>query len=279
MTVSTAPAPRPGARFKKSHRQRRTSEVNGQRSLLLLPDRHYPHQDRRCEAVVDDIISTLAPTEIGILGDWIDCGRFSKHPAKSVAEQAQDFLECEIKPAVAKLKQLKGNGARLWYVAGNHEHRVESFFTQHGLVDILPLVSPQVLLGAYVDEWIPYVPAGHDTMPHKRIADDAIAIHSWTHAKQAADVNLALAKPLSVFFGHTHRPQLAWARHPVLGVECMGVCAGTNSEIQPRYGHGNPSGWGQGVTWLRFHGTDWTAYNIAIRGGACVLPDGRRIAA
>jgi hypothetical protein len=230
---------------------------------------------------VDLIVEALKPDEIGIKGDFIDCGRFSKHAAKSPSEQAQDFLEFEIKPAQNQLKQWREEQRvkKIWALLGNHEFRVTSWFTQNGMADLLPLVAPEVLLGAHLDEVIPYAPSGQNVMPHKRIADDAIVIHSWSHAKHAAQVNLGLAKSFSVFFGHTHRIEMASSRHPILDVEYVAMCDGTNSERQPRYGHSDPSGWGQGLTWIKFHGDLWTAYFIQIKNGSAVLPTGEVVRA
>jgi hypothetical protein len=282
VAVATHAPPRSGARFQRSRQQRRLSDSRepSQRSLLLLPDRHYPHEDKRACAAVDLIIDTIKPTEIGLLGDFIDCGRFSRFPAKSMAEQAQDFLECEIKPAQSKIKAWRSNGvSTIWMIEGNHEFRTESWLMQHGMADLLPLVGPRALLEPLLDEWIPYAPAGAQAMPHKRIAEDFIAIHSWSHARNAATVNLGMAKSFSVAFGHTHRLELASARHPILQAEYVGVCPGTNSELQPRYGHGSPSGWGHGALWVLFNGPTWTAYNIQIKNGSAVLPTGEVVRA
>jgi predicted phosphodiesterase len=278
LTVATPSRPRRGAAFQKTRQQRLRSEGTG-KTVLIIPDTHYPVQNKRAKATSDKIVEVIAPDEVGFLGDLLDCGQFSKHPVKTMAEQAQDYLECEVKPAQQTFQHYRSLGVKsLWMLEGNHEARVESLFVGAGLVGLLPLVAPKALLSPFLDDWIPYAPQGQ-AMSHKRLADDLICIHGWGHSKYATSKVLEQAKCFSVIHGHTHRAQAYSDRHPILDREYEAICPGTLSTLQPAWGHGSPTSWSHGAVLVKFNGPLWTAYTIKIKNGEAVLPGGQVVRA
>lgn len=281
--AKTKPPDRPG-KFRRTVQQRRAFEPRpGSRLELILPDKHYPVHDKRAEACVDLMVATLRPGAIGILGDWLDCGGFSRHPVRSIEERAQNYLDAEVAPCRATLAEYEKHTDEVWMLEGNHEFRAGVFMVQGGgvLQDLAEMVSPKALLSAGRTKpftWIPYVSQGQ-VMSHRRIATDLIAIHGWTHSKHAAAKVLEIAKSFSVVFGHIHRAQSFASRNPILEREYEAWCPGTLSGLQPIYGHSTPSEWNHGVSlvWVSDDGQRWTAYNVKVRNGVCVLPDGRKI--
>lgn len=255
----------------------------GSHLVAILPDLHIPYQDKRALDCVMKALMYLRPYKTVILGDWLDCDSFSKHPKKSLREmKAARYKRDEIDPCNELLDEIQRWTIETKFVEGNHEFRVERFAVEFGSSlgpDIYDLMSPQTLLSAGRQnfEWIPY----GDNLPHLEITPNLWAIHGWYHNRHSAAKHLDAAKTVSLVHGHTHRQQLAATRNIVTGDVHKAWSPGCLSQLQPTYMHQNPTEWVHGfsLVYVGADPLDWTEYIITIENGRCILPDGKEIVA
>jgi UDP-2,3-diacylglucosamine pyrophosphatase LpxH len=94
---------------------------------VIVPDSHGVHIDHSAaNAFLADMIE-LKPREVVMLGDHLDCGGWlaQHHVLGFVPETAYTF-EDDCSAANHFLDQIgkRSQGARTWYIEGNHEHRI-----------------------------------------------------------------------------------------------------------------------------------------------------------
>lgn len=122
---------------------------------VLIPDTHGAKADRKAIAALLADLKTLDPTEIILLGDHVDCGGFlaQHHVMGYVAETTYSYEE-DIAHANAFLDQLAAAAprAKIQYIEGNHERRVETWAVTETLRHsadsemLRRLVAPEFLL-------------------------------------------------------------------------------------------------------------------------------------
>jgi len=259
----------------------------GSHLIMAMPDLHIPYHDPQALRVFLRVHEMLKPQRTVILGDMIDCGRFSGHTNQSRAEEvAGSFKTREIEPARRILERLEASTERLDYLEGNHEAFVERLAAREpgsAWGDVADLVSPRVLLSEGRQSeftWTPYHQED-DRIPHVQLAGDLIATHGWSFCRHAARKHVELARAWSVVYGHTHRAQSDTVKDPVTGRVLTGWSSGCMCRLQPLYRCHTPTDWSQGfdLIWARDDGASWTRYSVAIQRGRCILPDGQKICA
>lgn len=257
----------------------------GSRAVMVLPDAHFPNFCPKAMGAVLLAHEVLKPDEVVVLGDWLDCEAWSAHPKKALTEdRAKSFHKHEIQPVNRALNIFAEHSKKTAYLAGNHEDRVERRLCDMGSLgaSIEELVSPKLLLSEGRGsrfEYISYNAEVEQPLPHYKIAEDFIAIHGWSFAKQAATKHLEIAKCYSLVHGHTHRRQLATTREPITGRVFQASSPGCLSRLQPLYLQHNPSEWSHGfdLIWVTNDRKSWTSYTVMIRDGVCVLPGGLKV--
>ena len=105
-----------------------TRRSRGDIVRVCIPDTHGAKVDKAALAAVMSDVKALAPHEVILLGDHVDCGGFlaQHHTMGYVAETTYSY-EDDIDAANAMLNQLAevAPGAKMEYLAGNHEDRIE----------------------------------------------------------------------------------------------------------------------------------------------------------
>lgn len=251
----------------------------GSHLVMVLPDLHVPHQDEAALSCVLRVHRKLQPRRTVILGDWLEAAAFSSHPPKSLDDaRAHDFMRDEVAPCNAILDKLEANTREIAYIEGNHEDRVTRMCANGGpLASVHDLIAPEYLLGRGRKRftWVPY----SRSLSHYKIADDLIAFHGWSHAKQAASVHASLLKGVSGVHGHTHRAQEWIDRDPLTDRVQIVWSPGCLRDLQPNFMAHKPSGWVHGfsLVYVRNDLTRWTHYTVLIDRGQCVLPDGSQV--
>lgn len=258
-----------------------------ERLTIWVPDCHFGEHDEEATDLAAKIIEIYRPHHIAQAGDLLECGPFSSWASHKVQlAREYDFLEKEIKPAKAWLARVIKNCAHYTQLEGNHEYRVErqAIANEFGSA-VWSMIRPdKVLLSEYGKKttWVPYV-NDQDITAHVKLAPNLLAVHGWTACQHAAWVHLqkAARAGCSILFGHTHRSEEKTTRHPFTDDLLIAASPGCLRTLRPGFtqAHG-PTDWSHGLGFLfksRRNPRDWTYYNVAIRKGRAILPDGREI--
>ena len=232
------------------------AKQRGDRVRVLIPDTHGASvAPAALRAVLADI-KALAPHEIILLGDHVDCGGFlAQHHTLGYVAQASYSYEEDIAHAAALLDALQAvaPGARIDYIEGNHEHRVEDWCITQTLRHardgemLRKAFAPEFLLNL-ADRGIRYYRQGefYDGLPVPGTIrrGKCYFTHGFTTAKHAT--SMAQVKTAgNIVFGHTHRAQSDITRR--LGVGVVGAWnPGCLCELQPLWNHTNPTEWTHG---------------------------------
>lgn len=196
---------------------------------ICIPDTHGAVVDEKALAIVLADIKALAPDEIILMGDHVDCGGFlaQHHTIGYVAETSYSYEE-DIAMANMFLDsvRLAAPNARIEYLEGNHEDRVEGWCITQTLshqrdADFLRRsFAPEFLLKLKERE-IPYYRRSvcYDgiTVPGVIKRGKCYFLHGFTAAKHAvAATQLKVAG--NVVAAHTHRAQSDLVRRISVGV-------------------------------------------------------------
>jgi len=254
--------------------------------VLVLPDTHFGSHDPAAVELAVRAASHLKPGRVVHLGDIVDMAVFSSHPpAIDDAQRASSFLNDEIEPARAWIKQIQKYSGTWIQLEGNHEFRIARWCAKNGMAGIgaYDLLEPRRLLGKDIDKfrWVPYSPRGGVESFYPIVPGKAIAVHGWSYAKAAAHIHLDKARSRSIVFGHCHRAMSVSTRDPFSGELLKAWSPGTLSTLAPVYHHGAPNDWTRGlcVMYIGKSGHTFTEYNVSItHKDSLVLPDGKELA-
>lgn len=95
--------------------------------LLLVPDTHRPFHSEKAWRLMLKAAGVFRPHIIVVLGDFADCYSVSAHDKDP--RRKEDF-ETELHSVNKGLDELDALGAqKKYFVAGNHEHRLDRFLT------------------------------------------------------------------------------------------------------------------------------------------------------
>jgi hypothetical protein len=238
--------------------RRRTARgrLKGDRIRICAADLHGAKQNPTAVAAFLADVKRINPHEIILGGDIVDCGGFlaQHHTMGYVAETAYSY-EDDIAAASNFLDRLQGAAprARIEYLEGNHERRVETWCVTQTLrhqkdAELLRrAVSPETLLRLKT-RGIPYyrVSECYDRLDIPGIIHrgNVYFVHGITTAKHAAAVTLERTGANIVYF-HSHRAQSDIQRRLHSGV--IGAWnPGCLCEQQPLWNHGKPTNWTNG---------------------------------
>lgn len=251
------------------------ARASGDIVRVVIPDTHGAKVNKRAvEAMLADI-KTLNPQEIVLTGDHVDCGGHLAlhHVMGYVAETAYSY-EDDIAEANAFLDSLRtaAPSAKIEYIEGNHERRVETWcVTQtlrhfHDAEGLRKLYAPEYRL--YLKEReIPYYRQGeyYDglSIPGIIRRGKCYFFHGFNTSKNATAATVEKIAGNCVF-GDTHRAQSFIVRK--VGVGVIGAWnPGCLCELQPLWQHTNPTEWthGYGIQLVTADG-DFLHLNIPI---------------
>ena len=223
---------------------------------VIIPDTHGAKIDRAAAAALLADIKTLAPQEIILLGDHVDCGGFlaENHVMGYVAETSYSYEE-DIAHANAFLDQIAAAApaARCEYIEGNHERRVETWAVTRTLRSrrdaemLRKRFAPEFLL-KLAERGIPYRRQGefYDGLPVPGVIKrgKCFFFHGISTAKNAVAATIARIGGNCVS-AHTHR-----AHSDIIRMVGTGVIGSWNPgclcEMQPFWQHTAPTNWTHG---------------------------------
>jgi UDP-2,3-diacylglucosamine pyrophosphatase LpxH len=221
---------------------------------VVIPDSHGSQIDPQAEAAFLGDLKFLDPEEIVMLGDHVDVsGVFATHP-NNYAEELQ-YTYAEDIAACAKFLdaiQKRSPKAKIHYLEGNHELRVEKYVsraflnatdakTARGLLApdaMLRLKARGVKYYRMVDFHMGLAVRG--TIKLGR----CYFVHGISAAKNAAQAHLDRFAA-NVVFGHVHRSQSVIKRTVASG-EIGAWTPGTLAKLAPLYMHSAITDWSHG---------------------------------
>jgi predicted phosphodiesterase len=206
--------------------------------VLVLPDSqngfcndtgHSLH-DEHAWACAFRAARALRPDAIVMLGDMLDLAPFSKyrvrHGLRGTTQRTLDDMREKL-----KLLRQAQRGARIHWLAGNHEQRLDSALADHvpEAATVKDFALP-VLLG--VDKYdVQY----HGPYGARIEIDGVIYTHGDKHGAwggQTAAKYLSRATTRSIVFGHSHKAELAWRKTDDGTIFAM--CPGTMCHVDGR---------------------------------------------
>lgn len=223
---------------------------------VCIPDTHGAKADAGAIAALLADLKVLDPHEIILLGDHVDCGGFlaQHHVMGYVAETAYSY-EDDIAHANAFLDAIQQAAprAKIEYIEGNHERRVETWAVTQTLrhskdsEGLRRLYSPEFRLGLKARE-INYYRQGacYDELPTPGVIrrGKCFFFHGMSTSKNAVVSSLSKIGGNCVF-AHTHR-----AQSEILRLVGVGIIGGWNPgclcELQPLWQHTSPTDWTHG---------------------------------
>jgi len=230
--------------------------LKGDKIRICAADLHGAKLNRSAVNAFLGDVRRIAPHEIILGGDIVDCGGFlAQHHTMGYVAETDYSYEQDIAAAANFLDQLREAApeASITYLEGNHERRVETWCVTQTLrhakdAEMLRrLVSPAALL-RLEDRGITYhrVSECYDRLDVPGIIKrgNVYFVHGITTAKHAAATTLERTAANTVFF-HSHRAQSDIQRRLNTGI--VGAWnPGCLCEQQPLWNHGVPTNWTNG---------------------------------
>lgn len=230
--------------------------LRGDRVRLIIPDTHGAKADPIAIAACLADAKAIAPHEVILLGDHVDCGGFlaQHHTMGYVAESDYSYEE-DIAHANAFLDGLQqaAPAASVEYLEGNHERRVETWCVTETLRHrrdsemLRRAFAPEYLLDLEARDIRYYrLSEFYDGLPVPGVIKrgKVFFFHGFSTAKNAAAATQAKVAGNCVF-AHTHRAQSDISKP--MGAGVVGSWnPGCLCVPQPLWQHGRPTDWTHG---------------------------------
>ncbi len=259
---------RPCELRKQAARREEQKKHRHNRTLFVISDIHFPEHDRAVWVTILELLKDVRPSEIVLLGDFLEMSSVSQHGGAELEKLTEDFEAG--KSALRQLREVVGEGCRMTYLEGNHESRLTRFLMSKA-PSLRDSLSFQV--GLELDklgvEWVPEykqpVVRGDLDLTHGH--QDLRERPSKFHSGKMAEV---YGRPeRTVLYGHTHKPQVF--TRPTVGGHATAIGLGCARTLTPGWLHGAQAGWVHqvAVVYLSDAGRSYV-YPITLRHGQTV---------
>lgn len=236
---------------------RPSGRKNGDKVRVTLQDVHGMHQDPVAVAAAIADLKVIDPDEVILLGDIADCGGFlAQHHVMGYVSETEYSYEQDIEYANAFLDAVQQNAprAKVEYVEGNHEKRVETWAVTETLRHSR---DSEGLRRCYAPEYRLNLKARG--IPYYRMSEcyDGLSVQGfikrgklfYTHGSfvtsKHATASIHSKVAGNVRFANTHRAQAETV--PMTGVGEIGAYnAGCLCKRQPLWRNSDPTGWSHG---------------------------------
>ena len=223
---------------------------------VVIPDTHGCLIDKVAVSAMLADIKLLDPQEIILLGDHVDCGGFlAQHHVMGYVAETDYTYEEDLAAAKEFLDalQVAAPNAKIEYLEGNHERRVETWCVTQVLrhkkdaEGLRRLLAPEFRLGLK-ERGITYYRQGefYDDLPVPGVIKrgKCFFFHGVSTAKNAVVATVDKIAGNCVF-GHTHRAQSNIVRRISTGI--VGAWnPGCLCQLQPLWQHTAPTDWSHG---------------------------------
>jgi predicted phosphodiesterase len=249
---------------------------------LILADAHGSHASPDALAAVLADLDRLDVREVVLLGDMLECGGFlaQHHTLGYVAQIDETAYEDDIAATNDLLDRIQTAcpHARIHYLEGNHEHRIERWCVDQGLTSrnaeyLLRAIGPERVL-RLSDRGVSYYRQGERhgvDVPGVIRLGKTYFTHSGLTRKHAA-AGMVERFAGCVWYGHTHRADSHTTRLVSTGL-IAAWCPGCLSALQPRWRHSDPTGWthGYGLQIVDRDSADFLSVHVPIQGANSYL--------
>ena len=223
---------------------------------IAIPDTHGAHVDEAAMGAFLGDLEALAPREIVLLGDHLDCGGFlAQHQTLGYVAETTFTFEDDINAGnqfLDKVQEICPKAA-FHYLEGNHERRIERWCVTQALkitADaklLLDQFSTDVVLHL-VKRDIPIYKQGQHYQGLPIPATIKLGHCYFTHGSRTgmtATKNMLNDFAGNVVFGHIHQITQWHARTIDAGM-IMAASPGCLCTLQPKYMHSQLTRWGHG---------------------------------
>lgn len=257
----------------------------GEFTRVIIPDSHGNHISRHAAAAFLADLEQRNPKEIVMLGDHLDCGGFlAQHHTMGYVAECDTSYEEDVACTNEFLDKIQkaAPDARIHYIEGNHEQRLEKWCVTMALRHrrdagfLLSKFGPEAVLRLKERGITYYRTSGRYhgvTVPGTIKLGKCHFTHGFGFGRNATMDHVSKAAA-SIVHGHTHRSQGAVIRTIGSGV-VAGYCPGTLSQLQPMYAHNRPTDWSHGyAVQVVDHRGEFAHFNIPIINGRSFLRKG-----
>lgn len=260
------------------------SKRNREIMRVIIPDSHGAHIDQGAESVFLSDLARIAPDEIVMMGDHVDCGGvFSAHARAYTDELVESYEDdCSAANRFLDAIQKTAPNATIHYIEGNHEQRIERWACKHlasqsDAERVVRALGPEGMLELQ-RRGVRYYRRSKQYMglsiPGAIKLGRCFFVHGVSHAKHAAAAHLSRFGA-NVVHGHTHRAQSTVER--TVTSDGHGAWSfGTLAKLQPLYAHTHPTSWshGYGVQAVAPSGAFVTLHAPILRGRSILAESG-----
>lgn len=178
------------------------------KTFLAFGDVHIPHQNKVAVDIVRNVVASVKPDLVVVMGDLLDCGQFSVYPP-TYGTPATDY-EADLEQAKEFLDDLQKHCQRLVLIEGNHEYRLDRWAASSAEGrGAYTMLAPHIQLMKRADDGKPrtrctYVRYGSASgrYSHYKINGRIVAVHGWSYARHATKQHLQISQGMSVIHGH-----------------------------------------------------------------------------
>ena len=213
--------------------------MNNYERVVFISDIHAPFQDDKALQILYNFIKWFKPKTIFIMGDLLDAyaiSRFTKDPKGKL-----NFKE-EIESSREILKQIRvcGGKAKIYYLRGNHEMRMQKYLWNRAeeLSGLTVLEIPSLL--KFEDLNIEYVEKGM-MMYHDVMIKHGTIVRQYAGYSAKAEFEKNGCSGVS---GHTHRAAIYM--HSNAGGDYKWMECGCLCRLDQEYMEGEKPNWSQG---------------------------------
>lgn len=217
---------------------------NGVTQVLVLPDIHYPFEDRRTMKAVEELMGDEEWDHLIYLGDVMDFNCVSEHNKnnlRAVDGQAVALDYAHANVALYRHANLVKDGCSMTWIQGNHDERIERVINANPQMQGILEVENNIKLieegrMKYVKFWQTgkTVKVGKATFIHGTYVNE---FHAKTHV---------LNYGTNVFYGHCHDtlnyPKV-WAGEETIIAQSLGCLC----DLDQKYLKGKPTKWIQAL--------------------------------
>jgi len=238
------------------------------KTVVLLPDIHYPEHSKSSIELVKIFIKDVKPDIIIYQGDNLDMSVISHWNKEKTRKIELKRLKADYdgfaKEILDPIEKLTKKDTQFVWLNGNHEDWAEQYIDKNPQLE--GIIEPEICLNLKERKYkiVPY------NKIHK--IGKLNIIHGYYHNKYHADKTLSVFEE-SICYGHMHSPQMQSKTKPVDSKDFHAAyCLPCLSDLAPDYMDSRPNAWinGFGVAYIMADGT-FNLYPVIIVNNRFIL--------